>query len=180
MLTAHLPSGYVLGKTLKQHWNIPYLLPVALLGAVLPDFDTIWFLFIDQGAIHYNRYWVHIPPVLGEGGTCGSARNGGGRARVSGHGLRILCSPPDASAAGYGQRRHSVGRVVQWSSVQPGDRARANHSHWVLSFLLHWGFMPELLIWAWAFWLWCRPCGRGPSPCFPLPQWTCRGLMPLL
>ncbi len=48
--------------TLKQLWNIPYLLPVALLGAVLPDFDTIWFLFIDQGAIHYNRYWVHIPP----------------------------------------------------------------------------------------------------------------------
>ena len=61
MLTAHLPSGYVLGKTLKQRWNIPYLLPVALLGAVLPDFDMIWFLFVDQGAIHHHRYWVHVP-----------------------------------------------------------------------------------------------------------------------
>ena len=61
MLTAHLPSGYVLGETLKQRWNIPYLLPVALLGAVLPDFDMIWFLFVDQGAIHHHRSWMHVP-----------------------------------------------------------------------------------------------------------------------
>ena len=61
MLTAHLPSGYVLVRVLRRRCDVPYLLPAALLGAVLPDFDMIWFLFVDQGAIHHHRYWVHVP-----------------------------------------------------------------------------------------------------------------------
>ena len=60
MLTAHLPSGYVLARVLRRRCDVPYLLPAALLGAVLPDFDMIWFLFVDQGAIHHYRYWVHV------------------------------------------------------------------------------------------------------------------------
>ncbi|MFM7445586.1 MAG: metal-dependent hydrolase, partial [Tabrizicola sp.] len=59
MLTAHLPSGYIAGRMVPK--GIPYALPVALVASVLPDVDMIWFHFVDDGAIHHHRYWVHIP-----------------------------------------------------------------------------------------------------------------------
>ncbi|WP_368183531.1 metal-dependent hydrolase [Aestuariibius sp. HNIBRBA575] len=62
MITAHLPSGYVLGKLLPvSKWGFY----AAVLGGILPDFDIIWFYFIDDRAFHHHRYWVHIPAFWG-------------------------------------------------------------------------------------------------------------------
>ena len=58
MITAHLPAGYVLGKSLPQ---ARFVLPAALIGAGLPDLDLIWFYLIDDRAFHHHHYWVHIP-----------------------------------------------------------------------------------------------------------------------
>ena len=58
MLTAHLPSGYVLAQGARQ--DIPLLLPAALIGAVLPDLDMIWFHLVDHKAFHHHRHWMHI------------------------------------------------------------------------------------------------------------------------
>jgi inner membrane protein len=58
MITAHLPSGYVLGRL----WPAaPLVLPAALIGGILPDFDMIWFYLIDDRAFHHHHYWVHVP-----------------------------------------------------------------------------------------------------------------------
>ena len=59
MLTAHLPSGYVLTRLAPDGCRL--LMPATLLGAVLPDFDMLWFYFVDHGSIHHHRYWVHVP-----------------------------------------------------------------------------------------------------------------------
>ena len=72
MLTAHLPSGYILARNLPR--DIPLLMPVALLGAVFPAVDMIWFHLIDTGAVHHHRYWVHIPAFWLAPACCSSFR----------------------------------------------------------------------------------------------------------
>ena len=36
-------------------------MPVALVAAVLPDVDLIWFYFVDERAFHHHKYWMHVP-----------------------------------------------------------------------------------------------------------------------
>ncbi|MFN0116257.1 MAG: metal-dependent hydrolase [Paracoccaceae bacterium] len=59
MLTAHLPSGYLLARGFRLCGRLA--LGTALLRAVFPDFDMIAFHLIDDRAIHHHRYWFHIP-----------------------------------------------------------------------------------------------------------------------
>lgn len=58
MITAHLPSGYVLAKLRKPG---PWVMPATVIGAVLPDIGLIWFYFVDDRAFHHHRYLVHVP-----------------------------------------------------------------------------------------------------------------------
>lgn len=155
MLTAHLPSGYVLARLLPEA-RIPLILPAALLGAVLPDFDMIWFHFIDHKAIHHHRYWVHIPLFWGV---------------VASVSLPLIR---------YFARRYFVTALVFFAAITMhllldslsggilwgmpfSDHlyslvtVPATQDHWVLSFMLHWSFLPELVIWAIAIFLWLRP-----------------------
>lgn len=152
MLTAHRPSGYVLARVLRRRCDVPYLLPAALLGAVLTDFDMIWFLFLDQGAIHHHRYWVHVPlfwvgvalvalPLIALW-----ARRYFGTACVFFASLLMHLLLDTLSGGilwGVSVRDHLFSLIT----------VPASQSHWVLSFLLHWSFLPELLIWGWAIWL---------------------------
>lgn len=159
MLTAHLPSGYVLGKTLQRHVRIPYLMPAAICGAVLPDFDMIWFVFVDQGAIHHHRYWVHVPlfwfcvalvalPILTR---CLPAYLGTAYVFFAGLLLHLLLD--------------SISGGILWGAPFSDHlfsliTVPATQDHWVLSFLLHWSILPELLIWGWAIFLWHRPAAQ--------------------
>lgn len=59
MITAYLPSGYLLYSGFKQP-DKP-LLFACLLGATWPDLGLIWFYLIDDRAFHHHRYWVHAP-----------------------------------------------------------------------------------------------------------------------
>jgi inner membrane protein len=61
MITAHLPSGYVLGRTAQRYGVHPWLMTAALVGAMLPDFDLIWFNLIDDRALPHHQYWLHVP-----------------------------------------------------------------------------------------------------------------------
>jgi hypothetical protein len=150
MLTAHLPSGYVLARLApKGRW----LMPAALIGAVLPDFDMLWFHFVDHGSIHHHRYWVHVPAFW---------------AAVAALALPVLaffarrCLAPAVmffAALLLHMLLDSIGGGILWGAPF-SDRlytlveVPASQPHWVLSFLLHWTFMLELGIWGWAFYLW--------------------------
>lgn len=60
MITAHFPSGYLLAQALPDDRKIFW---AAILGAVCPDLDLIWFYVVDDRAFHHHRYWPHIPAV---------------------------------------------------------------------------------------------------------------------
>lgn len=67
MFIAHLPAGYIAAKNIikKQSstLNSKYLLIFALIGSIAPDFDLIYFYFIDNRQHHHHTYWSHYPIV---------------------------------------------------------------------------------------------------------------------
>lgn len=149
MLTAHLPSGYVLGRLLPK--GVPHAMPVALIGSVLPDLDMIWFHFIDNGAIHHHRYWVHIPafwaaiaavtlPLAWSFGCLSTALVF--FAAILMHLLLDTISGGILWAAPFSDHLFALVTVP------------AAYGHWIVSFLLHWSFIAELAVWAAAFTLW--------------------------
>lgn len=153
MITAHLPSGYILGRTVPV---APLVLPAAVLGGVFPDFDMIWFYLIDDRAIHHHRYWVHIPtfwvPI----------------ALLSLPLVTILARRflPAACVFFAAIFLHIcldtlVGGILwQWpwsNELISLTDVPARWDNWVLNFILHWTFGFELLIWTLALWLWKHP-----------------------
>jgi inner membrane protein len=140
MLIAHLPAGYLTARA-GGVCNGP-LLWAALLGSVFPDFDMIWFLFIDQGAIHHHKYWVHAPGfwlILG------------------GLTLPFLRGTPRGAALIFLAAvlvhllLDSIGGGIMWLWPLSDDlyslvTVQPTHSHWVLSFMAHWTFWLELAV----------------------------------
>jgi len=142
MLIAHLPSGYVPGRIIPSH--IPYLMPAALIGAILPDTDMLFFHFVDHGSIHHHRYWVHIPlfwaavaavtvPVL--------ARTRYLQTALVFFAALLLHMVLDTISGGILWGVPFSNHLFSLVTVP------ATQSHWVLSFILHWTFLLEILIW---------------------------------
>jgi inner membrane protein len=159
MLTAHLPSGYVLARLLPR--RIPYRMPAALIGSVFPDLDMIWFHLIDDRAFHHHRYWVHIPAFW---------------AAVA------AVSLPIAWRLGYLRIAlvffaailmhlilDTIGGGIMWGApfsdhLHELVTVPARYGHWVTNFLLHWTFLAELAIWIAALTLWLtRPRAADPA-----------------
>jgi len=71
MLTAHLPSGYLLGRLLEKNKNIrngpdieastAWVLPAAMIGAMVPDLDMLYFHFVSLGRVHHHMFVSHWP-----------------------------------------------------------------------------------------------------------------------
>ena len=141
MLTAHLPSGYCLAKL--SGWRGPVFM-AAIVGAVLPDVDLLFFYFVDDRAFHHHRYWVHVPFFW---------------MVVAGLALPILWKTHIRSVAVAffaAVQMHmvldSIGGGIMWFAPLNTElltlvTVEPTHSHWILSFLLHWTFVLELLIW---------------------------------
>lgn len=150
MLTAHLPSGYVLARLIP---SAPGFFAAALVGSVLPDLDMFWFHFVDNASIHHHRYWVHIPLFW---------------AAIAALVLPFLALfyrhlLPIGGVFFLALFMHlvldSISGGILWG--MPFDNhlyalveVPATQSHWVLSFMLHWTFLFELAIWAMALLLW--------------------------
>ena len=153
MLTAHLPGGYVSARIANVYAAAPFC--AVLVGSVFPDLDLIWFYWIDDRAFHHHRYWVHIP---------------GFWLIVAAVGVPMFkfIAPsftPVLLAFFGGVAVHilldSLAGSIAW--LWPFDNrlfalfdVPASQSHWILSFLFHWTFVIELLIWRAAAMLWWR------------------------
>ena len=144
MITAHLPSGYLLYRTTRSRSRL--VLAACLIGATFPDFDLIWFFFIDDRAVHHHRYWVHAPgfwllclalaaPFLWR---MRSEYRRTGLAFFAGW-LLHLCL--DTIVGSIMWLWPVSDRFYQLTTVQ------ATHSHYILSFMAHWSFMFEIAIW---------------------------------
>ena len=149
MLTAHLPSGYIIARLVRR--PVPYLMPAALIGAMLPDLDMLWFHLVDHGAVHHHRYWPHIPliwlgiaalslPILHRFGLAATG--------LVFFGAILLHLLLDTIAGGilWG---YPLDDTLFALTVAP-----AAYSNWVLSFMLHWTFLLEIAVWLWAIRLW--------------------------
>lgn len=144
MITAHLPSGYLLYRATGRSERL--ILGACLLGAVFPDFDLIWFYLIDDRAIHHHRNWVHAPGFWAIAALASTP-------------LLWQLSPPLKQAGLWFFAAWFVhvcldsivgsvmwlwpfsDRFFQLAVVQP------THSHFVLSFMAHWSFLLEVGVW---------------------------------
>jgi inner membrane protein len=151
MLTAHLPAGYVLVRGLRAPGRNAMI--AALLGSVLPDFDLLFFYFVDDRAVHHHRYWVHIPAFW---------------ATIAALTLPLIWRSAWRlpaliffAAIFLHLVLDSLAGSIMW--LAPFDdrlfalvTVPATHDHWIISFILHWTFLAELTIWALAAILFLR------------------------
>jgi hypothetical protein len=153
VITAHLPSGYVLGRVLDQRPSpAPLVLPAAVIGGVLPDFDLIWFYLIDDRSFHHHRYWVHIPAFWAMVATVVLPL-------IAWLNRRYLIAATaffaaillhiflDTIAGGVLWGWPFADNLTHFVTVTP------RFDNWVLNFIFHPVFVLELLIWAAAFFL---------------------------
>ena len=150
MLTAHLPSGYCLGKLSGLHG---WAFPAAIVGAVFPDVDMLFFHFVDHRAIHHHRYWVHIPFFWAV--VAGVALPLLWRSRYK------LAAITFCAAIFLHLALDTIGGGIMWLAPVNADlwelvTIPARYANWSLSFLLHWTFLFEILIWVWAAYFFVR------------------------
>ncbi len=151
MITAHLPAGYLLATAGNARGLTA--LGACLLGSIFPDLDLIWFYLIDNRQFHHHLYWVHIPgfwlPLAAT--LYGTAYLAGQRIPapvgwfLCGIVLHIALDSIAGGVAWLWPFSDTVYTMVTVPASQP---------HWLLSFLLHWTFTLELLIWAAFGMLW--------------------------
>lgn len=151
MLTAHLPSGYILAKSMTAPTRP--VLGAAVLGGIFPDFDLAYFFFLEKGSANHHEYWMHMPlfwvlvavvilPIL--------AWRGGLKLGSVFFAAILLHLMLDTVVGG-----------IEWGAPFSDMQFRIfsvpmMYSHWTISFLLHWTFLIEVLIWIWAFHQWRR------------------------
>lgn len=141
MIVGHLPAGYLLATALDRSFDAdPLIWWSIVVGSVLPDVDMLWFYLVDGGVMHHHSYLTHDPTLwlcLLLAGFVLSSRLliGIGVGAVLHMALDTIVGP---ISWGFGALSFS-GPIVEVPATQP---------HWVLSFLLHWTFLAELLLWA--------------------------------
>ncbi len=153
MLTAHLPSGYLLAKSWPRRSKA--LMATALLGAVFPDFDMLWFYLVDHRAFHHHHYWVHIPAFWALLGLVALPLLRLAWPRVLPHAALLL------AAVFLHLLLDSMTGAIAWAwpwrdTLYALFEVPASQANWVLSFLLHWTFLAEIAIWLAAFAVWRR------------------------
>ncbi len=160
MLTAHLPSGYILGGILEKEKDrsatTAWVLSAALIGAMIPDLDMLYFHFVSLGRVHHHMFVSHWPlawlalglPLIVMAHLWASTRLRNA-ALAFFAGVLLHLALDSIAAPIFWLMPFAPGRVEL--TVVP-----ASYSHWILSYLLHWTFFVELTIWAAAIGLYWR------------------------
>ncbi|MTH98643.1 metal-dependent hydrolase [Roseibium sp. RKSG952] len=155
MFIGHLPGAYLIFRTATPDVG-KLAFAAAMLGAVAPDLDMLWFYLVDNRAHHHHAYLTHRPIVWVALLFAGLA-------------LRLFYPKAGTVLAFFGaggvvhMALDSIVGKIAWAwpysdYSQPLVVVQATHSHWILSFLNHWTFAVELAITALAIalWLWRR------------------------
>ncbi len=149
MFVAHLPAGYLLTRRIAPRPS-RRLLALGLVASVLPDLDLFRFYLVDHRHVPHHAYWTHQPFWWA---LLAIVAFGVPWLRSSSHrvlGLKIFFTNVFAHLV-----LDTVAGRVRWLAPF-SDRYFAlfhvpvRHGWWVSNFLLHWTFLPELAITAWA------------------------------
>ncbi|MCH2078395.1 MAG: metal-dependent hydrolase [Rhodobacteraceae bacterium] len=150
MILAHLPAGYLVGRAMPA---APWVIPAAVLGGILPDFDLLAFYLWDDRAFHHHRYWVHIPGfwVLVAAITApfiSRAWKLPWLAFLTAIFVHIALDSIVGGIVWFWPFSDTMYTLIEVS---------ARHQNWLLNFILHWTFFAlELPIIMTAFYLWWR------------------------
>lgn len=148
MLTAHLPAGYCLTRLATGRRNAGWaVLAIVLVCSVLPDFDLFFFYFVDGRSLHHHRYWVHIPAFWAAVAAITLPIVWRTRYRlvaILGFAAIILHLVLDTIAGGILWLAPFDTTLYRMTTVP------AIYSHVMISFILHWTFLLEFVVWGLA------------------------------
>ena len=161
MFIAHVPAAYICGTTLQRFFGASsvattLLVGVALAGGIAPDLDLFYFYLVDHRQTPHHLYWSHFP-VLWLALT--------GMAALW---YRLATDkrwPALLGVFGINGLLHvlldTVVGDIRWlapASLEPFSlfTVPALYKPWWLNFILHWSFLFELLVLAWAGFLYRR------------------------
>lgn len=138
------------------------------MGAIAPDFDMLYFHFIEHGQTHHHRYITHWP-VFWLGLIASNF---------------IVCALWMRSALAFLALVFGLGGFLHvvldsfvgdiWLFAPFLDKpfalfaVSARFKPWWLSFLLHWSFAVEIIICLWAYLLYRRRQVRHPGNLAPV------------
>lgn len=161
MMIGHAPSGYLLATFLYPTCTArgiarPAFFAAAIIGALAPDLDMLYFHFADHRQHHHHTYWPHFPSVW----------------------LALLALTAAWSAISTTSRHAALAFVFClggfthllldsivgdiWWFAPLIDRpfslfsVPARYHPWWLNFIFHWSFALELALWLWALLLYRR------------------------
>ena len=148
MLTAHLPSGYIIGRLFEINRPHRQIIIAALIGAVMSRSGYVVFSFCGFRPHPSTHVCLALAPGLAGDRTacdCLVTFYWTNIFEKSGHGIFFV--PACCTFASIALRH-------QFSWLMPFTQGRvelvsvpASYSHWILSYLLHWTFALELAIW---------------------------------
>lgn len=164
MFIGHLPGAYLVFRTVGPGLT-KVAFAAAMIGAVAPDIDMLWFYLVDNRSHHHHDYLTHRP-ILWAG--------------IAAMGLLSRLALPRAgtivAAFGAGGLVHmaldSIVGKITWGwpftdAAYPLVVVPATKSHWILTFLSHWTFAVEIAITLLAFFLWRRGKRKTREPEVP-------------
>jgi inner membrane protein len=159
MLIAHAPAGYITCRLLKpladrHHVKWRQFLFWGIFGALAPDLDMFYFLFVDQRQHLHHSYPSHWP-VLWAALLLLALPWSRWRPHL---GLPLLVF---ALGGFIHMLLDTVVGYIEW--LAPFDSSsyalfviQPRYHPWWLNFVLHWTFGLELLLWVAAAWMWRR------------------------
>lgn len=159
MIIGHLPAGYIVSKLMLPYFETrravsKLFLWAGAMGSFAPDFDMVYFRLIDHRQHHHHTYWTHFPIVW--------------------IGLLLVALLWFHSTHAKSRAAPAVifsinGFIHLFLDTIVGDiwwlapfidkpfalfTVPALYTPWWLNFLLHWSFVLELAIVAWAVYWW--------------------------
>lgn len=160
MIIGHLPAGYVFSKLLAAKLasgiNPRHVIVVGMLGAIAPDFDMLYFHLVDNRQHHHHSYWSHYPVVWLALLALASVWH-----RLAAKKDKTMLAVVFAAAGIMHLLLDSIVGDIWWFAPFIDEpyalfTVPALYKPWWLSFVLHWSFALELLLWVWAIMLWRR------------------------
>ena len=157
MIIGHLPAGYLYSDFLfkRTTWSRGasrvVFLAAGMAGALAPDLDMLYFYFADHRRHHHHTYFSHYPSLwaalllLSVAWHFLAKRKSGGPAAAIVFALNgLLHMALDTVVGDIWWLAPLASKPFSFATVP------ALYHPWWLNFILHWSFLFELALVAWA------------------------------
>lgn len=161
MFMAHAPVGYITSRLLARYCadtpaQYRWFIACGMLGAIAPDFDWFWYLYVDHRQVDHHAYFTHLPItwlsallLSSVWANCDKARGMLALSFCLGGLMHMVLDTLVGGIHWFAPFDH---RTVVWFQPSPDFLAL-----WWFYFLFHWSFKLELFLTALAFLYWLKP-----------------------